>query len=110
MNYVYFIRADNAVKIGHTNNIDKRVSKFQTGNHNQIEVLLQIPISDIKKVHLLEKSFHRWFRTYHIQKEWFKYSNLMQSVIDAINEDGINCVATSLEISHIYFNGDGVIK
>jgi len=107
MAIVYFLKANNAVKIGHTVNLEKRLIKLQTGNHNKLEVLLTIPMPDSKQAHTLEQHFHRWFRVYNIRKEWFRYSNLMQRVIKAINEDGLHCVAQSLEVSHRFFTADG---
>ena len=107
---VYFIQAGDVVKIGHTNNIKRRMMRFQTGNHFTLQLLLEIPTPDSKTSHLLEKNFHRWFRAYRIRNEWFKYSSLMESVIEEIKSGDMATTIRALNLTYKYFGEDSCGK
>lgn len=103
---VYFVKAGDAVKIGYSNNIKRRMMKFQTGNHFSLQLLLEIPVPNFKEAHLLERNLHKWFRAYRIRNEWFKYSSLMESVIEEIKSGNFLTTITALEIASRFFIGD----
>ncbi|KAJ3072860.1 hypothetical protein HK102_006151 [Quaeritorhiza haematococci] len=44
--FVYLVKTDGGFKVGRTKNIDQRVGELQTGNAEDIEVLLAFPTSD----------------------------------------------------------------
>lgn len=66
---VYFIqsgRKNGPIKIGYTNQIDKRLGYMQSGNPYELVLLGSVP-GDRD----LETSFHRWFEPWRIRGEWF---------------------------------------
>lgn len=69
--YVYMIMAkeDNTVKIGTSNDPNKRLKQLQTGNNKQLVI-----VGLIKGGQELEKNIHALFRESRIKGEWFKYT------------------------------------
>lgn len=67
--YIYFIKdeIDDIVKIGKTNDIDKRMSRLSTSNIN-LKLLCFFQVDDYTKA---ENFFHNYFSSFHIKKEWF---------------------------------------
>ncbi len=71
---IYFIRAsNNAVKIGVTNNIGKRLSDLQTSHYEELSLVYIEELKDPRKV---EKFLHRALSDFHIRGEWFDSSIL----------------------------------
>lgn len=76
---VYFLRAGNFIKIGHTKGSPhQRAQELQTGCPFRIQVLAAIP-GGLK----LEHALHRRFRDLHAHGEWF---HAAKSLLQFINE------------------------
>ena len=74
--FVYFIQAGHkgAIKIGHTENLDRRIENLQVGNPFKLRVLATIHCDSIEHARGLEEKLHRFFKKKHIRGEWFKES------------------------------------
>lgn len=72
---VYFIENENkdAIKIGYTEDLDKRVSNLQVSNPTNLSILYIIPNAD----RVMEKHIHEICQLFHVRGEWFD-----KSVID----------------------------
>lgn len=64
---IYFVRAGDHVKIGHSNNHQGRLSALQTGHHENLRVVGVVPGSQQD-----EKKMHKRFAKYRARGEWFK--------------------------------------
>lgn len=76
--YVYFIGNENTVKIGYSNNPQKRLSQLQSGNPQRIEVLATIEDDNPQS---LESNLHSIFREHKLSGEWFKNSDSVAFVV-----------------------------
>lgn len=65
---VYFIRSGNAVKIGVSDNVGKRIEQLKTSTHRKLR-LVGLADGGIG----LEKELHTRFAAYRIRGEWFKW-------------------------------------
>jgi hypothetical protein len=65
---VYFIRNDDAVKIGISYEPRERLSSLATSNHGKLELLGTMKGGGPK-----EKALHRKFAKHHIKGEWFRW-------------------------------------
>lgn len=78
---VYFIlqRKYNAVKIGFTTDIDQRISAIRTfcPMHNDIKLLFWFDGSQEE-----EREFHRRFRSYRLDGEWFSLEGELKDFVD----------------------------
>ena len=76
--YVYFIldKSSNAVKIGHTTNLEIRLMSLRSMNMNKLELIYAIE-GDVK----LELGLHTRFSKDQIKNEWFNYSNDIKAYI-----------------------------
>lgn len=74
--HTYFIKCNNCVKIGTTTDIKSRIKQIQTNNPYKLEILLTIPLPNIKGLISLlsERKLHKKFNKYRIRGEWFKLS------------------------------------
>jgi hypothetical protein len=108
MSNVYFLKAGNYIKIGKANNVQKRLRMLQIGNHNHLEVLLEIPMNDDESAHKLEKKFHTWFYLYRTRGEWFRYARVIQSVIEEIKNGDIENALPALDVAYRFFSGSDV--
>jgi len=66
---LYVLSCNDLIKIGITNNIDKRVKTLQTGNPHPIIVEY---VESRYKPHKAEQYLHRAFHKNRISGEWFK--------------------------------------
>lgn len=66
---IYFIRAGERVKIGFTQNMDRRLSQLQLFFPERLEVVLTLPGSI-----LMEHELHRRFAAHELEREWFAYA------------------------------------
>jgi hypothetical protein len=76
MEYVYFIVEEpfnGNVKIGRTNDLNKRVKSLQTGCPTKLRIHLSFPAIDSNK---LETQLHAHFRDRRFNGEWFKFDGL----------------------------------
>ena len=79
---LYFIRAGDAVKIGYTVDITKRLRKMRVDNPCEVDCLLLL-----RGCGHLEREWHNRFRHCHIRGEWFKFEpELERALIDARRE------------------------
>ena len=80
---IYFIKADNRIKIGYANNPIKRISNIQTSCPFILDVLFIIDGHYTK-----EQELHKMFITNRLNGEWFEYSDSIKNYIDTnINLD-----------------------
>jgi hypothetical protein len=68
--HLYFIQSDvtGAIKIGRSNDPDRRIKDLQTGNPYKIKLIQVLE----NKGHL-EKALHKELKKFKIQLEWFDY-------------------------------------
>ncbi|MER6503708.1 GIY-YIG nuclease family protein [Streptomyces sp. NPDC001455] len=71
--FVYVIGppGSNRVKIGTSNNPEKRLKELQTGNPDRLEVLWSTPGG-----RELESMLHRAFAAYRVEGEWFDFGGV----------------------------------
>jgi hypothetical protein len=72
---VYFIydSKNKAVKIGFTNDLEKRLSDIQVGNSTKLEVLEFLHCESAAAAELFETQLHATFEHLYIRGEWFEY-------------------------------------
>lgn len=72
--FVYFIQQSDhgPVKIGHTNNVQKRLDYLQTGNPELLYTRITMGPMSKKLAHRTEKTIHRRFADNSIRGEWYK--------------------------------------
>lgn len=80
MVYIILDKESNAVKIGRTNNIEKRLENLRACNPNELKLLL---VSN----ELNEHELHNKFAREHIRNEWYTYSANIQELIDNISSE-----------------------
>ena len=68
--FIYFVRVLDAVKIGHANNVQKRVHHVQCCNASPALLVGFYWVADPKSE---EHGLHRRFRDQHIRGEWFSW-------------------------------------
>ena len=71
---LYFIGAsfDGPIKIGISNNPEVRLGALQTGNHQELLVLLETERFSVDMALSLETSIHKALEGYRIRGEWFR--------------------------------------
>ncbi len=82
---VYFIRSGNVgrpIKIGCTENIDRRIKEMQTGSPDELHLIGVIPVDSKSQAHSLEKWMHWRFYKSHIRGEWFYGSIELKKAIN----------------------------
>ena len=100
---IYFLRSGQHIKIGHANNVEKRIKIFQTGNPHNVELIYKFYCGqDCKKI---EAKLHKYLRTYRVNGEWFRSVKLIYSIVDTIKMDGINHTLGVLDICYRFFDG-----
>lgn len=85
--FIYFLRAGEFVKIGHSTRWKMRIEQMQTGSPHTIVPLLVL----IAKPGL-ERKLHNRFRADHFRGEWFHVGPAIRAFI---KENLPNCVAKS---------------
>jgi predicted GIY-YIG superfamily endonuclease len=76
---IYFVRAGTTgpVKIGYTNNINRRIKNLQQGNPNKLVLLgLMTGTRDT------ERALHEKFAKYRLEGEWFRPVPALLSLCD----------------------------
>lgn len=76
---VYFVQSGSAVKIGVTEDIDKRLAALQTGTPAPICLLATIPGNKTT-----ESQLHKRFAADHIHYEWFRLSPELLQYIGSV--------------------------
>ena len=107
MNYLYFIQAgkDGPIKIGITNDIEKRLKSLQTANSKKLEVLYYTKTSSPRKS---EKLLHDHFRENNINGEWFRPDKYLLDHIEklkSVNYDSLEESATWFNLISIHYQG-----
>ena len=86
--YLYFIKAGNAIKVGVTEDLKKRICELQVGNPIEMELLHAIGLSP-EKAQKLETEIHRLFQKTNLHGEWFQSTTFMSEYIENIKENGL---------------------
>lgn len=77
---IYFIKANDLVKVGITSNLPMRIYDLQNASPYKLELLITIGDATFKK----ERELHKRFQEYRVSGEWFIYNELIASYIDGI--------------------------
>lgn len=73
MTYVYMIQAGyGGIKIGVSNNPEKRLKELQTSNHKPLHIVVKFPFKNTNDAYIFEKFLHERFAKYQMRGEWFK--------------------------------------
>jgi hypothetical protein len=72
---IYFIAADELVKIGHTTNLSSRLRSLRTASPDELRILLVKPGTRGD-----EQDLHRRFSEFRISREWFKLPSRSLSI------------------------------
>lgn len=78
---VYFIKANDRIKIGYANDPSKRIQEIQTSSPFYLEVLLIIDGSYSK-----ERELHKKFQEFRKVGEWFELSEPIKEFISSLSE------------------------
>ena len=103
---IYFIlnREKNNIKIGYSNNPNRRLINLQTSNSEKLELIYSFE-GDIK----LERIIHKKFKKYKILNEWFLFNNeILDFLIIFDKTKNIKLTFLYLELSKV--NNDELIK
>lgn len=94
MYYVYVVgnECGSSVKIGHTKNIEQRLSQLQTGYPDQLTVFFTKTTETLNEARQLEDAAHNRLRRYRQTGEWFDVSaSVAQKAIeDAAVHEGLD--------------------
>ena len=73
LHYVYFIRETNShyVKIGYTNDTQKRLGELQTGTPHTLELMYAIQVEDRETARSIEAALHERFAASIVRGEWY---------------------------------------
>ena len=74
---VYFIKAENRLKIGYAEDPSKRIPSIQTSSPFQLEVLLIIDGD-----YSIERDLHQKFQDFRVSGEWFEFNDDIKSFIN----------------------------
>jgi hypothetical protein len=76
-NYVYFIQCQDTghVKIGHSNDVLRRLEQLQTGNSGRLVLIGFVPGGSA-----IEKSYHHAWQYSKVRGEWFDDSRLVEYI------------------------------
>ena len=80
---VYFIKCENAVKIGYTTDVERRLIQLQTSSPSEMVLLYAFEAEPE-----CEKRLHRKFRKHSIRNEWFCLCDDILSEIERIKVRG----------------------
>jgi len=87
--YVYFIQEGKGsygyIKIGKSNNVDKRLDSLQTGNPRKLTLMASIKCKTPNDALRLEKKLHIKFKKENIRGEWFSGLINLNSVEDVFH-------------------------
>lgn len=88
---IYFIHdpKTDQVKIGYSDNPDRRLKQFQTANGSPLVMLAVIPglITE-------ERRLHDQFSEYREKGEWFRYEGSLEVYIDSLFDIDIDKIAS----------------
>lgn len=96
--YVYFINDGiGHMKIGVSDDPDRRIKELQTGNANKLELYYLLCVDSMDEAYEVEAILHNNFAADHMYGEWFREKN----VISFINSPW-------MEIGDYRFKGKGI--
>ena len=72
--YVYFISDGEFVKIGVSENINRRIKELETANSRKLKCIKKIKCNSRQEAFDLEYEFHNRFKNLQVKKEWFRIS------------------------------------
>ncbi len=75
--WIYFVRADEFVKIGFAKEVRSRLPRLQTSSPVKLQLLMAI-----EGKASLERDFHRKFAALRAHGEWFKLDGALSSYLD----------------------------
>lgn len=78
LGYTYFVRAGDAIKIGHTTKFNRRLHHLRSGSGEPLEVLAVVPETVIG-----EYEAHRMFDHLRLNGEWFRADPELLGFIEA---------------------------
>lgn len=85
MYYLYFISdRSNCIKVGITNDLDKRLATLSTGNHSSLELLDYIACSDRAAAVNLEQQIHNDLSRCHHRLEFYRCGMEMLKVLSSL--------------------------
>lgn len=84
--YVYFIQEGKGsrgnIKIGKSNDVDKRLKSLQTGNPRKLTLMASIKCKSPDDAFKLERKFHAKFKSSQIRGEWFSGNIRLNEIQD----------------------------
>ena len=92
---VYFISNGSGVKIGFSDNVDRRISEFQTGNDFEL-VLFGLMKGDM----VLEKKAHSYFKEKKILGEWYDITQKEICLFFIWNDFDISNILTKIKVAN----------
>ena len=72
--------SDKFIKIGYTNNLDRRLETLQIGNPLELELLHVILHETAEEAEEHEAKLHHKFRRHHLRGEWFRARPLLRYI------------------------------
>lgn len=72
MQYLYLIKCQKYYKIGITKDVKGRLTKLQSGNPFDIELVARYEFPDMYSAYRVEQKFHKILNQYHVKGEWFE--------------------------------------
>lgn len=70
--YIYFIKAGKYLKIGISEDPEKRLSQLQTGSPLELSLIDKVKVRSESEAKAIESAMHIHFRGKRIKGEWFK--------------------------------------
>lgn len=106
--YVYFIKANDCVKIGHADNVNERLKGIQTGNPFKCEVIRKIRCTDKQMAIMLEDYLHDKYYEYRTEaeNEWFQiivFDDLRTKTDDQLKKEA-DVLPRNIVLSHLKAN------
>lgn len=79
MHYVYFIKGQRGnIKIGVSQNPQKRLEALQTGHSAKLKIIEQFPFESRMQAYDTEAQLHRRYKRHRVRGEWFKYDMYLE--------------------------------
>ena len=93
--YLYFIQAgeNGPIKIGVTDNIEKRLVTLQTGNYEKLKVIFTFETEEPEESRKWERIFHRQFRHQRLNGEWFRPDKYLLENIEQLKKGTLSAWA-----------------
>ena len=89
--FVYGIESRDAIKIGYSNNPQKRLESLQTANPHLLELKFSIKARTKSQAKFVENYLHDRLRHYRLNGEWFELGVTEYIVFRILKEDPQIC-------------------